>query len=51
MGGLTTTVTFAEMEKRSLGGCNSVDGIMGMGLAAEGDRQSAFEDLVEVEIL
>lgn len=48
VGGLSTTITFAAMETRSLDGCGTVDGIMGMGLAAEGDRQSVFEDLVEV---
>lgn len=38
------------MEVRSVDGCGVVDGIMGMGLAQEGDRQSAFEDLVEVGV-
>lgn len=48
VGGLTTTITFGEMETRNLDGCGVVDGIMGMGMSMEGDKQSAFEDLVEV---
>ena len=47
-GGLEAEVTFGEMTTRSLTGCNTVDGIMGMGPSNSGDDQSIFEDLVDV---
>ena len=47
-GGLTAEVTFGEMTTRSLAGCTTVDGIMGMGPSNSGDDQSVFEDLVDV---
>lgn len=48
IGGLTTTATFGEMTTRSLDGCSTMDGIMGMGVPNAAKEQSVFEDLVEV---
>lgn len=48
IGGLTTTATFGEMTTRSLSGCSTMDGIMGMGVPNAAKEQSVFEDLVEV---
>eukprot|EP00903_Cladosiphon_okamuranus_P008049 g7763.t1 len=47
IGGLTTTATFGEMTTRSLDGCSTMDGIMGMGVPNAAKQQSVFEDLVE----
>ena len=48
VGGLTTKATFGEMTTRSMDGCKTVDGVMGMGLSKSGDSQNAFETLVDV---
>lgn len=48
VGGLTATVTFAEMKTRNLDGCGVVDGIMGMGLPEDDGSRSVFQDLVVV---
>ncbi|CAN0147112.1 unnamed protein product, partial [Laminaria digitata] len=50
-GGLTAEVTFGEMTTRSLIGCTTVDGIMGMGPSDSNDDQSVFEDLVEAGVV
>lgn len=47
-GGVTAEVTFGEMTTRSMAGCTTVDGIMGMGSSSSGDEQNVFEDLVDV---
>ncbi|CAB1110981.1 unnamed protein product [Ectocarpus sp. CCAP 1310/34] len=50
IGGLTTTATFGEMSTRSMDGCTTMDGIMGMGVPSS-DKQSVFEDLVEANVV
>lgn len=47
LGGVSTSVTFGEMTEANLDGCTEVDGVMGMGLTDE-DERNVFEDMVEV---
>lgn len=48
VGGISAMATFGEMTTRALTGCDTVDGIMGMGLSSSSDTQSIFEDFVNV---
>lgn len=50
VGGLATKATFGEMTTRSLDGCKTVDGVMGMGLSSFGDDKNVFEKLVDVSV-